>query len=326
MIFDSKFSPQASLLKLLALGLASVVVYFFTLSAPYLVGLAAFPLVVATTYYNRPFILCLISICCLTVFAILHAFDHQWAYALFPLYLTTCAIALIAGEILRRNIHPAKAIWTVGLFLVALVFVGGGYLVQQHENEAVEILKTSLLTVQRQIEQSPQGGVELQEHLQQLIDRAQDIVISAPVYVFISLFLGVWLNLYLILRGHKTLRFLRGYPYKLQDLTRFSMPPWTAYLAIGVLVLYVAPQGMLDQTTQLRAGGLVYILGTFFFLQGFGVYVEYLDFLKIRGFFRNFLIVITAVFAYFVLAGVGLFDMWFDFKKFFKHKNKGKAP
>ena len=323
MIFNPQPSYQTPIIRLLSLGLASVVIYFLTLSAPYLLGLAAFPLVIAITYYKRSLTFPLIFGCLLVVFLVLQVFENQWAYTLFPLYLVTCLMAVGVGEILLREIRPVKAILVTGFFLAALIFLGGGTLIQKHKGDVTELLKTSLMSLQDQVQKEASGAdIELKDRIQLMIDQADEIVTSTPIYIFISIFLGMWLNLYLILRSHKTLRFLRNYPYKLKDLTRLRLPDWTAYLAIGILILYVFPVENVGKDMQSWAKGAAYVLGTFFFLQGLGVYLEYLDFLKMRGFIRSLLTAITVALANTVLAGVGLFDMWFDFRRFFKNKRK----
>ncbi|MCY4643578.1 MAG: DUF2232 domain-containing protein [Bacteriovoracales bacterium] len=323
MIFDPKPSYHTSILRLGFLGLASVLVYFVTLTVPYLIGLTAFPLVIATAHYKRTEILSLIAICSLLVFFILKAFDNGLAIALLPLYLLACSMAIVVGEILIRKIQPSRAVLGIGLFLAVTVFLGGGTLIYQNKENVSESLKTSLVKIQDQVQKEPpKQAVEFQDHLQYMIDRAEEIVTSTPTYIFIGLFLGIWLNLYLVLRGHKTLLLKRNYPYQLGHLTHLRLPGWTAYLAIGLLALYTLPEGTVGKDLQTFAAGGTYVLGTFFFLQGFGVYLEYLHFLKIKGFLQSFLIFMTAVFANTLLAVVGILDLWFDFRRFFKNKDK----
>ena len=322
-IFNPQPSYQASIVRLVALGLASVVIYFLTLSAPYLFGFSAFPLVIAITYYKRPLTFSLIFACLIVVFSVLQVFENQWAYTLFPLYLVTCLVAVVVGEILLREIRPVKAILVTGFFLATLIFVGGGSLIQRNKGDVTELLKTSLMSIQDQVQKgSSVADIELKDRIQLMIDQADEIVTSTPAYIFISVFLGIWLNLYLILRSRKALQFLRNYPYQLRDLTRVQLPDWTSYLAVGILTFYVLPVETVGKDMQNWAKGAAYVLGTFFFLQGLGVYLEYLDFLKMRGFFRSLLIAVAVVLANTVLAGVGLFDMWFDFRRFFKNKRK----
>ena len=322
-IVDPKSSYQASLPKLLILGAASVFIFFITLSLPHLVSFAAFPLVVAAACYSRPHFLALLAGCSIFVFSILQLFDPQWALTLFPLYLLTCTIALTLGEILLRKIHPAKAILNAGMFLTVVIFLGAGSLIHSKKDEITNMLKTSLMTVQDQIqEKSPQGGTELRDQIQLLIDQADKLVLAVPSHLFISIFLGIWFNFYLILKRHQTFHLPGGYPYSLRDLTDLRLPYWVAYLAVGILSLYVLPQSVVGLGAQEWAQSALYVLGAFFFLQGFGVYLEYLDFLNVRGFIRLLLILITVTLANVVLAGVGLFDLWFNFRKFFKKKGK----
>ena len=179
------------------------------------------------------------------------------------------------------------------------------------------------MSIQDQVQkESSAADLELKDRIQLMIDQADEIVTSTPAYIFISIFLGIWLNLYLVLRSRKTLQLLSNYPYQLKDLTRVRLPDWTAYLAVGILTFHILPVETVGKDIQSWAKGATYVLGTFFFLQGLGIYLEYLDFLKMRGFFRSILIAVAVVLANAVLAGVGLFDMWFNFRRFFKNKRK----
>ena len=63
--------------------------------------------------------------------------------------------------------------------------------------------------------------------------------------------------------------------------------------------------------------------GVFYLFIGFGIYSDFLDHYKIKGFFRTFLIVITFLTAplLIVVALVGLFDTFINFRKFLKTNN-----
>ena len=66
---------------------------------------------------------------------------------------------------------------------------------------------------------------------------------------------------------------------------------------------------------------LLKILGVFYFFQGFGIYVDFLDHVRIFGFLRSILVVLIVLTANQMLALVGLFDMFVNFRKFLKKKD-----
>lgn len=309
--------------RLLLLGSASIFIYFITLFIPYLISLSAFPLIVAMIYYKRSTSLTLILTCSAVVFFLLQAFDSHWVMALFPLYVTVCIIAIAAGETLLRNIPPVSALLGFGVFLVAVVFVFGHVIVYQSRERLVGFLERSLMSIQDQVtSQSLDKGSEFKDYLQLLIDQADEIVVAVPTYIFISIFLGIWLNLYLALRNYRVFLLFKGYPHRLKDLTNIRLPFWLAYLVIGLLFIYIFAPSIGGEYFQSFLLGALYVVGSFLFLQGFGVFLEYFNFFKVRGFLRPLLLFFTVVFANTILAIVGLFDLWFDFRKFFKQKNK----
>ena len=322
---DPKSSLPVPMGRLLFLGFSSIFVYFITLFVPYLVSFSAFPLVIAMTYYKRHLSFGLIVSCLVVVFFLLRIFDSNWTMVLFPLYMVTSLIAVVVGEILLREIPPRMAILGVGVFLVIMIFILGQVVVYYNKGFLVELFRDTLITVQDQlVSRSSDGGGEIKDYIQVLVDRVDEIVIATPAYIFISVFLGVWVNLYLTLRNHRVLFFLRRYPYKLKDLTNLRLPFWVAYVVIGLLFFYVFPLGIGGEYFQTFLLGAFYVIGTFLFLQGFGVYLEYFDFFKVRGFLRPLLLFFAVVFANTILALVGLFDLWFDFRRFFQRKGKNK--
>ena len=56
-------------------------------------------------------------------------------------------------------------------------------------------------------------------------------------------------------------------------------------------------------------------LGVFYFFQGFGIYLAFLDSFKVTGFVRTLLVVATVMMANKMIAIIGLLDMFLDFKK-----------
>ena len=64
-------------------------------------------------------------------------------------------------------------------------------------------------------------------------------------------------------------------------------------------------------------GGNAVTVFVFYFFQGFGVMSDLLTFLGIMGFFRSIMVMIVILMANYLIAAAGLFDNWFDFRKYF---------
>ena len=67
------------------------------------------------------------------------------------------------------------------------------------------------------------------------------------------------------------------------------------------------------------------VFGVFYFFQGFGIYSSFLDAFNVRGFLRSLLMVFTIIAAYWMLALIGMFDTFVNFRKLIlKMKVKGE--
>ncbi len=62
----------------------------------------------------------------------------------------------------------------------------------------------------------------------------------------------------------------------------------------------------------------------FYFFQGFGLYISFLNFMGLGGFLRAVLVIATVITANEVLAIFGLFDMFVNFRKYMKRKDQGE--
>ena len=102
---------------------------------------------------------------------------------------------------------------------------------------------------------------------------------------------------------------------------QFRPPTWIVYLALGLLILnflIVEPTENDIQKITLKAA--LYILGVFFFIRGFAVYLNYLNFVKIKIALYYFFVFTTVIFAPFFFVFIGALDLWFDFRQLLKEK------
>ena len=68
---------------------------------------------------------------------------------------------------------------------------------------------------------------------------------------------------------------------------------------------------------------IVKCLGIFYFFQGFGIFSDLLTFMGIMGFFRSLIVMVVIFMAYYLIVAAGLFDNWFDFRKYFEKPKNG---
>ena len=66
---------------------------------------------------------------------------------------------------------------------------------------------------------------------------------------------------------------------------------------------------------------IIKCLGLFYFFQGFGVFSDFLSFIGIAGFFRTLIVMAIIFMANYIIALAGLFDNWFDFRRYFIKRN-----
>jgi len=142
-----------------------------------------------------------------------------------------------------------------------------------------------------------------------------------PVGTFVITIFSVWASFYVILRNSLLWRGKVSYPYGLRDLLNFKMPDYFVWPLIVALALTLGGEYLLGETGVLVGTNILYMLGIFYFFQGFGVVVDSLDHFKIFGFIRTLLLAFSFFFFWRVIVIVGVFDLWINFRKFLK-KNK----
>ena len=81
----------------------------------------------------------------------------------------------------------------------------------------------------------------------------------------------------------------------------------------------------LPKESEVIGRNLLYCLGVFYLFQGFGVYNDFLKYLRIGGFIKTLFIAFTLILGARYLALLGIFDLWFDFRRFFTNSKKDEG-
>jgi hypothetical protein len=104
-------------------------------------------------------------------------------------------------------------------------------------------------------------------------------------------------------------------------LLRFKVPEHVVFLLIIGLAVYLGADYGLGSQAEVFGSNVLGCLAVLYFFQGFGIYNDYMAFLKMGPFLRMILTTLTVLFAWKMLVAVGVFDLWFNFRKFIKKQN-----
>lgn len=316
-------TPQLSTARLLLLGVSSVILCISFIMSVF----APFPLALAITFYGRSkgYLVGLAGLLLSYVFASLIYGD----LTLFGFYFCVLIFGVAIGEILRRGISPVKGLVIFGasfivitasilsLVMVNLNTTPKEFIIQQIEKSSDKIAE------QKKIVEA--SGDKNAIEVLQLLDRpdllAKEMIESFPSYFFMGVFIMLWFNMFLVLKSRRLLFSGTDYPYSEKNLLNFKVP--FGFVLVLMLGLVLAVWGGKFETLPMESLGhtIIRCLGIFYFFQGFGVFSDLLNFIGIVGFFRSLIVMITIFMASYLIAIAGLFDNWFDFRKYFIKRN-----
>lgn len=244
---------------------------------------------------------------------------------LFGFYACVVIFAVGIAEIVMRGFSPIKGMVTFGLAFV-LMISGAFALMMNSLNTRpkqfiIDQISKSADKIAEQKKVVEQSGDKDSIQVLQLLDRpdllAEEMMDSFPSYFFMGVFLMLWFNMFLVLKSRRLLFSGNDYPYDEKSLLNFKVPfELVPVLVIGlVLAIWGDQFGSLPYET--IGFTLIKCLGTFYFFQGFGLLSDLLNFLGIVGFFRTLIVILTIFTGSYLVAVAGLFDYWFEFRKYF---------
>ncbi len=311
--------PQLSNGRLALLGLSSVILCMSFIMSVF----APFPIALAVILYGRTkgLLTGLLGLAISFTFAAFYFSD----LTLFGFYVCVFIFGFGIAEIATRGIHPVKGIVTFGLGFILLVAGSFAWIVksegmtpQQLILKQLEASKTKLDQQKKLIaESSDENSIEVL----QLLDRpdliAKEMVESLPGYLFMGVFIMLWFNAFLVLKSRRLLLSANEYAYSERNLLNFKVPfGFVLVLAIG-LILAVWGKDFGYAYSEVVGITIIKCLGIFYFFQGFGIFTDLLTFMGIMGFFRTLIVMAVIFMAYYLIVAAGLFDNWFDFRKYF---------
>ena len=318
-------TPQLSTGRLVLLGLASVVLCVSFIMSVF----APFPIAMAIVLYGRKkgYLTGLFGLALSFVFA---AFVYS-DLTLFGFYVSVLVFGLGISEIALRNISPVKSLVGFGLAFMLIISTALGFMINSQKTTVhqfvLDLVQKSSDKIEERKKVIEQSGDSEAIEVLQILDRpeliAKELMESFPSYFFMGTFLMLWFNMFLVLKSRRLLLAGNDYAYSERSLLNFKVPfGFVIVLAVG-LVLAVWGESLKIAHSEIIGMTIIKCLGIFYFFQGFGVFSDLLNFLGIVGFFRTLIVMVIFFMASYLIAVAGLFDNWFDFRKYFvKTKNQ----
>lgn len=308
--------------RLIILGLVAL---SFCLSI-FLSVFAAIPLAFGVLIYGRK-----LGYLSATVFGLISAIislSYGGGVGLIGIYLFSFIIAVVCAEATLRNFNPIKVILFGGiaLFLTSSVSILGYLKSQDTTLKAVTVkfIETNAEALKQNVFNTSKAG-NVEEGMKSLSmlenpeKTAEQIIKEIPGYMMLTNFLVFWFIMFLLLK-YKRLRYgVEKDAYTEKDLLSFKMPDYYIWIVIIALALLIWGSELGEWHSSF-GHFLIQSLGAFYFFQGFGLYMEFLNFVNFYGFLRVVLVSVTVFTAGSLIAIIGLFDMFVDFRKYLKKK------
>ncbi len=216
-----------------------------------------------------------------------------------------------AREFLKRGVGLAVllTVLMVGTELVA----GKSFLVDYfNELEVVTLQPFEAMKADARVHEQIVAAKAEFESLKQMRFAVMFLIFSAIM----------WLSLYVALRNKRVWSGDRNYRFTRLDLVNFKVPEYGAYIVVAGLALFLIADSFQYAFVKTASLNVLLCMGGLYFLQGMSIYLAFLSYLKIFGFLRSFLTILTIFSANKIIAVVGLLDLWLNFRKYFK-KNEG---
>lgn len=316
-------SENFGLGRFLMLGMMSVLLtssFILSIFAPYPLGLSQI-------LYGRVKggILAALAICvCFLLIQI-----QIWDVFVLAIFLFNIMISFFVSEIVAREWDPVKGIMGAGVLITTLMISFVFFTLSGKDLSLKEFLITEIERVKPELDdlkkkmQTTEGesNIEFEQMLAKPELLADEVIRQVPSLFIIGSILMLWVNLFFLLKSNRLIAKMNQVKYSEKTLLDFKMPDFAVWIVITALVgvLFGAEYG---EWIPVIGETVLKVLGIFYFFQGFGIYLAFLDYVKLTGFLRSFVVVITIFTAGQVLAVIGLVDMFVNFKKLMQKRKQ----
>ena len=294
---------------------------------------APIPLSLAFLLYDRKYcvILCLIALLLMGLFV-----SPPDGLYLVASFFGACVFASVMTVAIKRGLHPTRALMFSGhtlvlglLIALSLLFLFTGLDPYQEINRLVG---ESLNTFRESNKELLSTGSPEMGGLKEIVNNPEaitnTIVRWSFSFVFVSVFLTFWIGFIALLKNAAAWKpyLNRPYFYSHKDLLRFRLNEKYVYLLITGLVLYVGQDFLgLSPFYEIVGGNILVCLSFFYFLQGLGILLDFLTYFKVHKIMKIITAILMAIVAWRVLVVVGVFDLWFKFRRFLYSRKNHKG-
>jgi hypothetical protein len=310
--FKDKGYGKLAFLALVSASLSSFLPFF-----------APVPMVLASIHYGRKTGLILGIVCSLLlIFA--STIIPQVTPVIYIAFMISFIFSLMVSESFFRQISPVRGIIIPGLSVIAFFVIVWGVASLLTEFSLVSELERNItLFVDEFIKANP-DLIPLDKVKEYKVDLVKTYLEGIPSAFVAGIFITLWISFFVVLRNSVIWLKDIDYPYTIDNLITFKVPYFFVWPLITSLVLLLVGDILFGDVAVLIGKNALFSLGIFYFFQGFGIYLDLLNTFRIRGFMRSTLIIITVVLASKFVAAAGIFDMWFDLRKFFVKNDNAK--
>lgn len=251
------------------------------------------------------------------------------SYTFVFFYVFALIIALLIVGIVKAKVKPARGlvyggisfyVTTISLFLLGVFTLN----IPVKEQLVTEINKIGVELKKQEATLLQDGGEDAVATLasfSQPEKLATELLLLAPSYYFMGLLFVLWANLFLALRARRMLLNPNERKMSEQSLLKFKVADQVIWLLAGSLFMAIWGNDIGYPDLEFIGVSLIKVIGIFYFFQGFGLYIEFLNKIRIFGIIRTVLVIFTVMTAAWLIALVGLFDMWVDFRKYLRKKS-----
>jgi hypothetical protein len=249
------------------------------------------------------------------------------------IHLVAIVSGVLVSEIFFRNMNPVKGLLVTGFIFVALLgalFVSNEQMGKLKARDQIslavdQVVKTIKENNKEVIEKGNDEARTIKSIISSQNEIVEEIMNFLPSILFVSSFFALWISLYSVLRLSKVWRSKILYSFGTRDLITFKTPEYFVYPLIAALVMVIGANYGLGVKAEVVGGNILYCLGIFYLFQGFGIFYDFLTFARIGGIFKSAIMAFVLMASFKFLAIIGMFDLWFDFRKYFTRKNNDEG-
>jgi hypothetical protein len=284
-----------------------------------------FPIGLVSILHGRKTALIVAAISFSVFYVLVNFFIGDFFFLAF--YSFCLMVGILLGELVKSQINPVKGIFALGSVIVLLISLGGFSFMQSQDKSVKELLTAEFVKMkpifdEQKAKIKESGSDEALEVEAMLSDPkliADEIIKTVPSFFIVSVFIILWANMFMLLKSNRVMNKFLKTEFSEFDLLKFKVPEQFIFVVIFGLVLALLGDHLGKWYPEVGMT-ILKSIGVFYFFQGFGIYLAFLDRFNVKGFIRSVLVVLTVLSAAYVIALIGVFDMFVDFTKLLQKK------